>query len=62
MGSKQAGFVQEGIEYYRDGTVCTKFYEAPTASSITIGKAERPKRQGKPMSEEHKKITGRSGC
>lgn len=42
-------------EYYRDGSVCTKFYEAPQASSITIGKAERPKRQGKPMSEEHKR-------
>lgn len=55
MESKQTGFVQEEIEYYRDGTVCTKFYETPTASSITIGKAERPKRQGKPMSEEHKR-------
>lgn len=44
-----------GIEYYRDGSVCTKFYEAPQASSITIGKAERPKRQGTPMTEEHKK-------
>lgn len=42
-------------EYYRDGSVCTKFYETPQASSITIGKAERPKRQGKPMSEEHKR-------
>lgn len=42
-------------EYYRDGSVCTKFYEAPQASSITIGKAERPKRQGKPMSKEHKR-------
>lgn len=47
MESKQTGFVQEEIEYYRDGTVCTKFYETPTASSITIGKTERPKRQGK---------------
>lgn len=42
-------------EYYRDGSVCTKFYKAPQASSITIGKAERPKRQGKPMSEERKR-------
>lgn len=52
---EKQGWLCTGIEYYRDGTVCTKFYEAPTASSITIGKAERPKRQGKPMSEEHKK-------
>lgn len=44
-----------GMEFYRDGSVCTKFYEAPQASSITIGKAERPKRQGKPMTEEHKR-------
>lgn len=52
---EKQGWLCTGIEYYRDGTVCTKFYEAPTASSITIGKAERPKRQGKPMSEEHKR-------
>lgn len=51
---KQGWFCTE-IEYYRDGTICIKFCEAPTASSITIGKAERPKRQGKPMSEEHKR-------
>lgn len=37
--------------YYRDGTVCTKFYEAPQ-QSISIGKYERPKRA--PLSEEHK--------
>ena len=35
-------------EYYKDGTVCTKFYEAP-CKSISIGKYERPKRK---MSEE----------
>ena len=35
-------------EYYKDGTVCTKFYEAP-CKSISIGKYERPKRV---MSEE----------
>jgi hypothetical protein len=35
-------------QYYRDGTVCTKFYEAP-CKSISIGKYERPKRV---MSEE----------
>lgn len=35
-------------EYYKDGTVCTKFYEAP-CKSISIGKYERPKRN---MSEE----------
>lgn len=40
-----------GEEYYRDGTVCTKFYEAP-CSSISIGRYERPKRA--PLSEEHK--------
>ena len=34
--------------YYKDGTVCTKFYEAP-CKSISIGKYERPKRN---MSEE----------
>ena len=37
-------------EYYKDGTVCTKFYEAP-CKSISIGKYERPKRN---MSEEQK--------
>lgn len=37
-------------EYYRDGTVCTKFYEAP-CKSISIGKFERPKRN---MSDEQK--------
>ena len=37
------------IEYYKDGTVCTKFYEAP-CKSISIGKYERPKRK---MSKEH---------
>ena len=35
-------------EYYKDGTVCTKFYEAP-CKSISIGKYERPKRN---ISEE----------
>ena len=52
---EKQGWKCVGIEYYRDGSVCTKFYEAPQASSITIGKAERPKRQGTPMTEEHKK-------
>lgn len=52
---EKQGWKCTGTEYYRDGTVCTKFYEAPQASSITIGKAERPKRQGKPMSEERKR-------
>lgn len=52
---EKQGWECTGTEYYRDGTVCTKYYEAPQASSITIGKAERPKRQGKPMSEEHKR-------
>lgn len=37
-------------EYYRDGTVCTKFYEAP-CKSISIGRYERPKRV---MSDEQK--------
>lgn len=49
------GWTCTGEEYYRDGSVCTRYYEAPMASSITIGKAERPKRQGKPMTEEHKR-------
>ena len=35
-------------EYYKDGIVCTKFYEAP-CKSISIGKYERPKRN---ISEE----------
>jgi hypothetical protein len=39
--------------YYRDGEICTKFYEAPKAS-ISIGKYERPKRQGRELTEEHK--------
>lgn len=39
-----------GEEYYRDGTICTKFYEAP-CKSISIGKYERPKRV---MSDEQK--------
>lgn len=37
-------------EYYKDGTVCTKFYEAP-CKSISIGRYERPKRA---MSDEQK--------
>lgn len=37
-------------EYYNDGTVCTKFYEAP-CKSISIGKYERPRRV---MSDEQK--------
>lgn len=39
-----------GKEYYRDGTICTKFYEAP-CKSISIGRYERPKRI---MSDEQK--------
>lgn len=52
---ERQGWTCTGEEYYRDGTVCTRHYEAPTAASITIGKAERPKRMGKPMTEEHKR-------
>ena len=37
-------------EYYKDGTVCTKFYEAP-CKSISIGRFERPKRN---MTDEQK--------
>lgn len=51
---ERQGWTCTGTTYYRDGTVCTKFFEAPCEKSITIGRAERPKRQGKPMSEEHK--------
>jgi hypothetical protein len=40
-------------EYYKDGTVCTKFYEAP-CKSVSIGKFERPKRQGYVLSDEQK--------
>lgn len=59
---ERQGWTCTGTEYYSDGTVCTKFFEAPYASSITIGKAERTKRQGKPLSEEHKKklLAGRA--
>lgn len=39
-----------GEDYYRDGTICTKFYEAP-CKSISIGRYERPKRN---MSDEQK--------
>lgn len=52
---EKQGWECTGAEYYRDGSICTRFYEAPQASSITIGKAERPKRQSKPMTEEHKR-------
>lgn len=52
---ERQGWTCTGEEYYRDGTVCTKYYEAPMASSITIGKAERPKRYRGPMTEEHKR-------
>lgn len=52
---EKQGWTCTGEEHYRDGAICTKYYEAPTASSITIGKAERPRRQGKPMTEEHKR-------
>lgn len=52
---ERQGWICTGEEYYRDGTVCTRYYEAPTSASITIGKADRPKRQGKPMTEEHKR-------
>jgi len=52
---EKQGWTCIGTEKYSDGSVCTKFYEAPSSASITIGKAERPKRQGKPMTEEHKR-------
>lgn len=52
---ERQGWTCTGTEYYQDGAIHTKFFEAPTSSAITIGKAERPKRQGKSMSEEHKK-------
>lgn len=52
---EKQGWTCTGEEHYRDGSVCTKYYEAPTSASITIGKAERPRRQGKPMTEEHKR-------
>ena len=45
---EKQGWKCTGTEYYKDGTVCTKFYEAP-CKSISIGKYERPKRN---MSEE----------
>ena len=46
--SEKQGWKCTTTEYYKDGTVCTKFYEAP-CKSISIGKYERPKRN---MSEE----------
>lgn len=52
---ERQGWLCTGEEHYGDGTVCTKYYEAPTSASITIGKAERSRRQGKPMTEEHKR-------
>ena len=42
--------LEHRTEYYKDGEVCTKFYEAPK-QSVSIGKYERPKRM---MSEEQK--------
>lgn len=51
---ERQGWRCTGTEYYSDGTPCTKFFEATSEKSITIGRAERPKRQGKPMTEEHK--------
>lgn len=47
---EKQGWKCTDTEYYKDGTVCTKFYEAP-CKSISIGKYERPKRV---MSEEQK--------
>jgi len=46
---EKQGWKCTNTEYYKDGTVCTKFYEAP-CKSISIGKYERPKRT---MSTEH---------
>lgn len=51
---EKQGWTCTKTQYYPDGTVCTKFFETPSKSSISIGKAERPKRKGTPMSEEHK--------
>lgn len=48
---EKQGWKCTGTEFYRDGTVCTKFYEAP-CKSISIGKYERPKRA--PLSDEQK--------
>lgn len=45
--------LEDRTVYYRDGEVCTKFYEAPKAS-VSIGQYERPKRQGRELSEEQK--------
>ena len=45
--------LEDRTVYYRDGEVCTKFYEAPKAS-VSIGRYERPKRQGRELSEEQK--------
>ena len=47
---EKQGWKCTGTEYYRDGTVCTKFYEAPW-KSISIGRFERPKRN---MTDEQK--------
>lgn len=40
---EKQGWKCTGENYYKDGTVCTKFYEAP-CKSISIGRYERPKR------------------
>jgi hypothetical protein len=50
---ERQGWKYTRTEYYKDGTVCTKFYEAP-CKSISIGKYERPKRQSRVLSEEQK--------
>lgn len=51
--------------YYPNGEVMTKFYEAPSASSISIGKAERPKRkltedQRQKLSERMKRVASKN--
>ncbi|MDL2302745.1 hypothetical protein LJC58_10420 [Lachnospiraceae bacterium OttesenSCG-928-D06] len=49
-------FIKQGwkcthVSHYKDGTVCTMFFEAPSEKSISIGKYERPKRH---MTEEQR--------
>lgn len=46
---EKQGWKCTGEEHYPDGTICTKYFEAPSQKSISIGKYERPKKQ---VSEE----------
>jgi hypothetical protein len=50
---EKQGWKCTDVQYYKDGTVMMKMFEAP-CKSISIGKYERPKRQGCALTDERK--------